>query len=158
MLSLRFTVDTKRLELVRSNLHEFRRRVFNAYELQSRPLRGRLLRDLKTEPGSPKYPLHWKNRRQKRKVLMLLREQGNLPYTRTHELIRQWTVKMQSNLVGGRLEIENDSPVVRYVQGEWQQPFHKDTGWPNETLISVRYTFEATRLLDSVIDQQLEAL
>lgn len=92
-----------------------------------------LIRELSTEPGSPKYPIRWKSQRQRRKVMAMLRRRGEIPYIRKHTLSRGWRIVLETagqNEAEGIFSVENDAPETRWVQGADQQPYHIDTGWP----------------------------
>lgn len=156
----KWTVDTASLIEHRENVKQFRARLVVRFEQASRPLRATLVQAIGTEPGSPTYPLRWKNKRQKRKVMKLLREQNNLPYQRTHELVKQWRadVLRTSFSGGGVLRLVNYSPIAAYVQGDWQQPFHKDTKWPHIESVRKTYSQQALKLFDGVVDELMDEL
>ena len=87
-------------------------------------------------PGPPKYPLRWASEKQRRYVMAKLRRENNLPYQRTGDLLAGFKVTWQRGKQGGLLDISNEAmasdgvPLVEYVMGASQQPFHSDTGWP----------------------------
>lgn len=83
------------------------------------------------EPEGVHYPIRWTSPRQHRKVMAMLKEQGNLPYERTHELRDSWNAKFVFDADGGDFMIENISPAAPFVVGDRQQGFHADTGWIN---------------------------
>lgn len=99
----------------------------------------KIIRELSTEPGSPRYPLRWKSDRQRRYVMAKLRREGNLPYQRTHKLAKSWRADIRATGAEGWLEIRNDTPDARFVQGDDVQPFHLDTGWPQAAEVFVKY-------------------
>ncbi len=95
------------------------------------PRAQRLIIRLSTEPGRPRYPLRWKSAKQRRYVMARLRETGNLPYVRTHGLARGWAVTLDSIQEGaGAFIVSNPSRAAEYVQGDFAQPYHLDSGWP----------------------------
>ena len=111
-----------------------------------RDLTPSLLSTLRTYPPKPRYPLRWASDKQRRKVMALLREKGNLPYSRSGNVARAWRVETERNAEGNTViaEVMNDvigdegQTYARYVYGDGdfkgnsiypQQPFHQDTGW-----------------------------
>ncbi len=78
-----------------------------------------------------------------------LREEGNLPYTRTHKLSKGWKADVVLTDAGGTFSISNAAPETVYVQGDLAQPFHLDTGWPQAAPIITKY---AALLEDVLID------
>lgn len=104
-----------------------------------------MLVDLKTEPGKPTYPLRWKSERQRRFVMAKLRRENNLPYRRTHDLSRAWRiVALIPELGVAEIILVNDTPYAQFVQGQYQQPYHIDTGWQNVQTINTRYASAIT--------------
>jgi hypothetical protein len=49
-------------------------------------------------------------------------------YRRTNQLKNSWTTKVSPD--GRTGEVGTNIPYGRYVQGQWQQPFHKASNWP----------------------------
>lgn len=94
--------------------------------------KSRVLLRLRDEPPKltrANYPLRWKSARQRRYVMMKLRQENNLPYQRTHTLSEAWDVVLELTSEGGTFYAVNDTPYVQYVVGDYQQPFHIDNGW-----------------------------
>lgn len=110
---------------------------------------NRMLTELRDEPGPPKYPLRWKSERQRRYVMAKLSEEGNLPYKRTHKLSKSWRADVVFTDEGGTFSVSNNDTSSIYVQGDYQQPFHLDTGWPAAAPIISKY---ADILEDVLID------
>jgi hypothetical protein len=99
----------------------------------------KMLKELSTEPGKPRYPLRWKSARQRRYVMAKLRREGNLPYQRTHKLARGWRVDTKATGNEGYMRVYNDVPSAVFVQGDFAQPMHLDTGWPQAAEVFVKY-------------------
>jgi hypothetical protein len=97
------------------------------------------LSELSVEPGTPHYPLLWKSARQRRFVMALLREQGNLPYQRTHMLSESWRYLIDDLESGGEFSVFNTDPTARYVIGDDAQPYHLETGWTQAAPVLMRY-------------------
>ena len=90
------------------------------------PVRRHILEEMKrqlaTPPPRPSYPLRWGSARQAWYVKRVLGWGGKRgAYRRSGRLERGWAI------VGDALV--NRVPYADYVQGEGQQPFHRDTGW-----------------------------
>ena len=147
MIGARIRLEVKPLLALADTVQRSPTTVRARYARRVKPLMDKLLAALKDEPGKPHYPLKWKNKRQKRKVMRLLRLADNLPYERQHELIKLWKPIFRPVGTGGRVEFNNVSPVMEYVQGEWQQPFHDETGWAVVDDLLVRARPEAETLL-----------
>lgn len=147
MLTITVTVDTDILDAIAETARQSPRRMQTAYHRATVRLRKRLLDALQAEPGAPSYPIRWKSQRQKRAVLRKLRLAGNLPYQRSHALVKQWKVALLSDGTGGILEATNASPYVDWVQGDFTQPFHLDTGWPQAGALLSKYRVEAEEVL-----------
>lgn len=74
------------------------------------------LKTLRTPGKRITYPVKWDSERQRRYVLALLRSQNNLPYRRTDELPRGWTIEKLDK--GYRLY--NPSSAAVYVYGDFE--------------------------------------
>lgn len=113
-------------------------------------LRTRILKELRTVPPPPKYPLRWKTERQRRYVMKKLRAEGNLPYQRTGELAQGWMVDhIPEGDNGGLLSVYNNVPYARFVQGYDMQPFHIDSGWKDAQMVVSDARVEAESVLIS---------
>lgn len=114
------------------------------------PIAQNLIKELSTEPGRPKYPIRWKSDRQRRAFFATNGFGHGIPYVRTHKLSRGWRVVLDDITAStGVFRVENSQPYTRYVQGDDQQPFHIDTGWPFAAPIIRKYE---DQLQDVVID------
>ena len=66
------------------------------------------------EPGEPSTsPVHWDSDRQRRKVMAMLREQGNIPYERTYKYQEGWKIEPLDNAV----RFYNDTPGNQHISG-----------------------------------------
>lgn len=93
-------------------------------------IRKRLLTRLHQQPGKVVYPIAWTSEKQRRFVMAKLRRENNLPYKRTGKLVQAWKVVAVINPDGkGEIIAENPANAGRYVFGEQQQRFHRNTGW-----------------------------
>lgn len=103
------------------------------------PINRRLLGELATEPPVWKGKRRWKSDKQRVYVIIKLREANNLPYKRTHALVKKWRIVFEARGGIGELFAENKSPIVRYVQGDDAQPMHLDSRWPQYAPIIRKY-------------------
>jgi len=111
-------------------------------------LRTRILKELRTVPPPPKYPLRWKSKRQERYVKWKLRKEGNLPYQRSGELPAGWKVEhIPQGDNGGLLSVSNDVPYAQFVSGDWSQPYHLDSGWVQAANVVSGFRVEAENIL-----------
>lgn len=119
-------------------------------------VRSKTLAKLRAEPTlwPPGEKRRWKSDRQRIYVIIKLREDGNLPYLRTHNLVNAWEVNLTLGNDGGNITIENNDPAVGFVQGDFTQPMHLDSQWPQAAPIAVEAQDE---LNDGLIDEYFTA-
>jgi hypothetical protein len=99
-----------------------------------------VLDELRYYPDKVKYPIQWKSDRQRRAFFASNGFGKGIPYQRSGALGRSWEFRINRTPQGGQIEIENVAPYARFVVGtlrrdtraaaRFQQPFHKNTGWP----------------------------
>jgi hypothetical protein len=115
------------------------------------------LAQLQQEPGSPKYPIRWPSERQRRAFFATDGFGRGIPTKRSHALSQAWqaivnveqitrfqvfTNSLIAFLAQFKIteaptpppptiivDVSNPVSYERYVEGENQQGFHKDTGW-----------------------------
>lgn len=108
-------------------------RVSRAFAFELKRLEPELLALVGAEPPTADnyYPLPWKSVKQRRYVMAKLRREGNLPYKRTHKLIKSWRVvfKPTQEQVVGNVTLENIDPKARWVVGDDAQPMFLKIGW-----------------------------
>lgn len=129
MIKVKVTVDLDILDAIADTAQKSPKLMQTAYNRNTRRLRSRVVERLATEPDRPQYPIRWKSDKQRRFVMAKLREEGNLPYQRTHALSKGWKAAAEQDGEGGIMTVSNKSPIAQYVQGDDAQPFHLDTGW-----------------------------
>jgi hypothetical protein len=97
---------------------------------------------LDVEPGPVQYNamsasgapmLRWKSKRQMRAAHATGNWGAGMPYVRTGNLAHSWNVYLEDDGNGGLINIENYADYAQFVVGDWEQPFHYDTGWRNIT-------------------------
>lgn len=116
-----------------------------------------IMSQLRTEPGPVVYAgigaqgqpvLRWKSEKQRKAFFATNGFGHGIPYKRTHEFVRSWRMRIDySNPIIG-ISIGNDTPARQFITGQYQQPFHQDTGWPLEE--------EAFAKAQEVLDDRLE--
>jgi hypothetical protein len=118
---------------------------------------AQLLAQLQQEPGPPKYPIRWTSERQRRAFFATDGFGRGIPTKRSHAMSQAWQVTINIEQITrfqvftNRLisflarfkiteaptpppptiivDVSNPVSYTRYVEGENQQGFHKDTGW-----------------------------
>ncbi len=151
MIYIKIIPDTDVLEAVHEAARQAPARMRRAAGKIARgPTAHRLIVELSQEPGPPHYPLRWKSARQRRKVMAMLRESGHWSYIRTHKISQGWRVVLETLADGvGVFGVVNNAPGVEFVQGDYAQPFHLDTGWVQAAPVIVQY---GEALQDEVIN------
>ncbi len=88
---------------------------------------------LGTEPGPVVRPIRWTSRRQKWAYLLSNGFGQGIPYVRKRRIIQGWRFEavMGSGAEPAQLQLYNTDRRHVYVQGIYQQGFHRATGWPN---------------------------
>lgn len=115
-----------------------------------------ILQRLQLEPGPVARPIVWTSARQRRFVMAAIRR-GDIqsPYQRTHLLSRSWKVigyiQAGAPLV---FTVTNDAPAFDYVEGVYQQGWHKTTGWLDA---QVELPAIGTMITDNVTDDIIRA-
>lgn len=110
-----------------------------AYARAIRPLNNRVLNEIKTVPGAPKYPIRWKSDRQRRAFFASNGFGKGIPSQRTGTLLKNWKIVGVKLKDGGGVLLENKTPYMEFVQGTDQQPFHHDTGWVLRSTVVEKY-------------------
>jgi hypothetical protein len=90
----------------------------------------------KTPANKPRYPLRWKSDKQRIAVIIRLKEEGNLPYKRTGQIDKAWSISVKPKeitIANNKRDNRTGVFVAPFVIGAFQQPFHKDTGWTKRT-------------------------
>ena len=93
--------------------------------------------------GNP--TLRWKSERQRRAFFASNGFGAGIPYERRAgpgDLLGAYDVTLDATDANGTITLTNSDPAAPFVVGEFQQPFHVDTGWLN---------------VDTVQDQNVDA-
>ncbi len=102
---------------------------------------NRKVRLVNVYPGPVKYPIEWTSERQRRYYFAVVAEydsDGNvIAYQRSGTFFDDVDVFFNPDTFN--LNITNNNPVARYVIGDNQQKFHKNTGWedPSEQYLDI---------------------
>jgi hypothetical protein len=143
MINLKVTVDTDVIDAYRDlakRLPSVSRKAFKGEIIR---LTKPMLAELKPDPGPVVYAdngrLRWKSERQRRAFFATNGFGGGIPHQRTGALQAAWEVEIVGKDFSMDVFVNNDSPGAIYVQGDYQQPFHMDTGFPAAAPIFVRY-------------------
>lgn len=142
-INITVAVDDDILQAYQQRIPQYPKLLQRAFQGELRRVSQKYLKQLQTPPGAPRYPLRWKSERQRRYVMAKLRRENNLPYQRTGRLTRGWKLTLERD----RVRLENATPYAIFVQGDWAQPFHLDTGWP-----------QAAPLISAMADELTDAL
>lgn len=150
MIDFKFTVDDDIIVALQEQINRLPKLVEGEVRRRLRPIRARVLAELRQEPGKPNYPLRWKSERQRKAYFATNGFGHGIPYRRTGKLAKSWDVTFELTGSGGEINIVNDDPKARFVQGDDQQPFHIDTGWRAAAPIAVD-------AIDEIQDALIEA-
>jgi hypothetical protein len=130
MYRVTWNIDDDVLDALQTQMDKLPALTQGGVKLIANRLRARVRKDLGTQPGKPKYPIRWKSERQRRAFFATDGFGGGIPTRRSGALARGWQVEFTGTGTVGTVEIYNDVPYTRFVQGNDAQPFHLDTGWP----------------------------
>ncbi len=89
-----------------------------------------ILPEAQAEPGAVARPIEWASEKQRRYVMMMIKK-GLIPapYIRTHALSQGWQFSVKTGSNDTTVTLANSSSKMTFVEGENQQPFHRNTGW-----------------------------
>lgn len=139
MIKVTFAIDDDILDAFKDAAQKAPKLTATAFNRSTARLRSQMLAELQKEPPVWKGKRRWKSPRQKIAVIIKLRKAGNLPYKRTHKLIKGWRVLLVMSEKGGMFSLENAVPYGRFVQGDDAQPMHLDSGWRQVALVVAKY-------------------
>lgn len=115
------------------------------------------LRELSAYPDRVKYPIEWQSERQRRAFFATDGFGKGIPYRRTYTLQRAWQLRFDVISDGFTLSVINQTPYTPFVVGllrpaanEWQQRFHRNTGWDKA---SATIDFWTNALADEFVKQ-----
>lgn len=114
-------------------------------------------------PGPAVHPIQWKSVRQRRYYFAMRRKAG-LPakYARgsdpqSQHLSQSWKVESLGGYRG--VSLVNEASYAVFVQGEYQQPFHDNTGWKTDAEVIAELNADSVtwqyRILGPINEQML---
>jgi len=133
------TVDTDILDAIADAARTAPKQMATQFKRQQQRLASQGLEDLTAEPPEWTGKRRWKSDKQRILVIIKLKQADNLPYRRDHSLVKAWKVVLEATEAGGLFAYENNRPEVAFVQGDWTQPMHLDSGWPQAGVIVAKY-------------------
>lgn len=80
-------------------------------------------------PGAVKRPIQWTSEKQRRAYFATNGFGAGIPYKRTGEMVNNIHFKYGEGGGSDYVTAEADSPYAQFVVGQYQQGFHKNTGW-----------------------------
>jgi hypothetical protein len=133
-------VDSDIAELVIQDLKTAPRKFRRLYRQRITKLAEDTIRELARPAPPVKRPIQWKTQKQRRAFFATDGFGKGIPTRRTNSLNRGWKSEELSDFREGFFTIYNDATTRDYftgelvfyeqfVQGEFQQPFHRNTGW-----------------------------
>lgn len=130
MIQAEIITDTDVLDALQTALHkapDITRYTVNKVALPR--IRDKARELLRPTIPPVRYPIAWESARQRRYVMAKLRRENNLPYQRTGKLLSAWEITSTPIDAGLDVSFSNPVPYAKYVIGDRQQRFHKNTGW-----------------------------
>lgn len=133
-------VDTDVADVVAKDMRRKGGKFFSLYRGRIRKLAEQTVAEL-AQPAPPvRYPIQWKTERQRRAFFATNGFGRGIPTQRTGALGRGWKYILTGDVREGLFTVYNDATsrsvltgelvfYEKFVQGIYQQPFHKNTGW-----------------------------
>jgi len=149
MIRVDVTVDTDVLDAISEAAQTAPRRMNVAYKRRIKRIRQQILDELRQYPGPVKYPFRWKSERQRRAFFATNGFGHGIPYVRTNALKDGWTTRIRDTKDGAVFEVANNTDYAEFVVGDFAQPGHINTGWPNAAKTISEFREKAT---DELID------
>lgn len=128
---------------------EYPRLVTRAFRGEIERVMGPAVDELSADPGPVKYPIRWKTERQRRAFFASGGFGRGIPTQRTGKALAAWELIIEGDGLDLSAALTNPVPYDIYIQGDYAQPFHLDTGYTQAAPVFVRYE-EAT--IDALID------
>lgn len=147
MFSATLLVDDDILDAFSEAARQSPRLTAIAYRRAIRPLASRMLEDLRRQPQAARKPFIWKSERQRRAFFATDGFGGGIPTQRTGDLSAGWDIEFVNSDDGGILQATNDVAHTQFVQGDFAQPGHLATGWPQAAEVIAKYREQAEDVL-----------
>lgn len=143
MYSADLKIDNDIIDAIENNAGKLPQLMETAFKRQRQRIARKLRKELRTEPGPVKYPIQWSSAKQRKAFFATDGFGRGIPTKRTGALVKAWEVSFQSDGDTFAIVATNDKPYARYVIGENQQPFHRNTGWYQADEVILEATIEA---------------
>lgn len=121
---------------IQASLREIERYLAGLPKAYQQAVKGRVfavqtLNVLRTIPGTPRYPIRWTSKKQRRAFFATNGFGRGIPTQRKGTIAEDWEVIFVPSQDGGLLVLTNPHPEAKFVQGPqpFGQGFHRDTGW-----------------------------
>lgn len=128
-LKLTITLDNSGITAYRQWLKKLPKFAEDAFPKAVALSTAPLVDDLAQAPGSVKRPIRWATQKQKQAYFATDGFGKGIPYRRSGRLADGWDVSVESDRATIDIWLRNSVPYSGFVQGDRQQPFHKNTGW-----------------------------
>lgn len=107
---------------------------------------------LRRVPGSVKRPIKWTSEKQWRAFFATDGFGRGIPTRRTNEMVDSWDVRFTFVGDGAEVALTNDTDYWRFVVGDEQQGFHRNTGWYRvDDVIPDIQNFAASRFAETYL-------
>lgn len=143
MFSASIGVDRDILDAIADAARTAPTQMATQFKRQQQRIGSAIIGELTDEPPPFTGKRRWKSHRQLVFVIIMLKQAGNLPYKRDHSLVKAWKIVLDADESGGLFAVENNSPAMPFVQGDYAQPMHLDSDWPQVGPVIAKYREEA---------------
>ncbi len=116
---------------------------------------GFIKQKMEVEPPPPTYPINWDNPKQQRFVMRKLRQENNLPYTRTHAYVQGFVQERFDN--GISLSNAHPAAAIGGFYMGWQSNIHKGN-WQSLTMAVDEVMAILPQKIQKVIDKETIAI
>lgn len=172
-INVKVTPEGNGLEHLNDFLKAWEYQFQDAIDARLVDLRAQIRARAREEPGAPARPIEWTpsshpadaakapNTRQgyySRQKAAFFRTRGfgkGIPTGRTHQESKSWDVRTRKRKNDIQVELTNDNPAFPFIQGEWMQRMHINTGWDSADVIVEDVTeivaVEVPLIIDEVV-------
>jgi hypothetical protein len=125
------TIDNDILDAVAETAEKAPKLMQTAMRRNVRRVANRLLRSLRKRPPKWRGKRRWKSERQRRAFFATDGFGGGIPYRPTGKLEAGWDVEYTNrDPYSGEFTVVNPVAYAQFVQVDFAQPMHLDSGWP----------------------------
>lgn len=115
-MPVQMTIKATGAEIVRKGLADIEAEIPKIARKDIYDVMRSIRTKMRTPGKKPTYPIKWDSEKQRRYVIAMLRERGNLPYRRTNALPSGWTIEN----VGSGYRLANPAQAAVYVYGNYE--------------------------------------